>query len=127
LDVQLDLTTTHRQTRLFSSTSTYHSTDLLTARGIAHGTSGSTSYETIPPVRLETSGGVLLTMDMVMQRRDARRQLRDDDLIAIFKQTQISSLPPPFSLPFHGHHRKGKRKSAFCHIAPQSLQPLLQK
>ena len=40
---------------LFScSTSTYHSTDLLTARGVAHlvvhGTSGSTSYETIPPV-----------------------------------------------------------------------------
>jgi len=34
--------------------------DLLTARGVAHlvvhGTSGSTSYETIPPVRLETSG-----------------------------------------------------------------------
>jgi len=33
--------------RVFSSTSTYHSTDLLTARGV-HGTSGSTSYETIP-------------------------------------------------------------------------------
>jgi len=34
---------------LFSSTSTYHSTDLLTARGVAHlvvhGTTGSTSYE----------------------------------------------------------------------------------
>ena len=46
---------THRQTWLFSSTSTYHSTDLLTARGVAHlvvhGTSGSTSYETIPPGR----------------------------------------------------------------------------
>ena len=54
----LDLTTTHQQTWLFSSTSTYHSTDLLAARGVAHlvvlGTSGSTSYETIPPVRLET-------------------------------------------------------------------------
>ena len=32
----LDLTTRHRQTWLFSSTSTYHSTDLLTARGVAH-------------------------------------------------------------------------------------------
>jgi len=42
---------------------TYHSTDLLTARGVAHlvihGTNGSSSYETIPPVQLETSGGVL--------------------------------------------------------------------
>jgi len=75
----LDLTTTHRQTWLFSSTSTYHSTDLLTARGVAHGTSGSTSYETIPTVRLETSGGVLLTVDMVVQRRDGPRRLRDHD------------------------------------------------
>jgi len=62
----------------------YHSTDLLTARGIAHlvvhGTSGSTSYETIPPfVRLETSGGVLPTVDMVVQRRDGPHRLRDHD------------------------------------------------
>ena len=68
----LDLTTTHRQTWLFGSTSTYHSTDLLTARGVAHlvahGTSGSTSYEMIPPVRLVTSGDVLSTVDMVVQR-----------------------------------------------------------
>ena len=67
----LDLTMTHRQTGLFSSTSTYDSTDLLTARGVAHlvfhGTSDSTiRYETIPPVRLETSGGVLSTVDMVV-------------------------------------------------------------
>ena len=80
----LDLTTTHRQTWLFSSTSTYHSTDLLTARrGVAHlvvhGTSGLTSYETIPPVRLETSGGVLSTVDMVVQRRDGPRRLREHD------------------------------------------------
>jgi len=65
----LDLTASHRQTWLFGSTSTYHSTDLLTARGVAHlvvhGTSGSTSYETIPHVRLETSGDVLSTVDMV--------------------------------------------------------------
>jgi len=60
-----------------------HSTDLLTARGVAHlvvhGTSGSTSYETIPHVRLETSGGVLSTVDMVVQRRDGPRRLRDHD------------------------------------------------
>jgi len=66
----LDMTTTHRQMWLISSTLTYHSTDLLTARGVAHmvvhGTSGSTSYETIPSVRLETSGGVLSTVDMVV-------------------------------------------------------------
>jgi len=43
--------------------------------------SGSTSYETIPHVRLETSGGVLSTVDMVVQRRDGPRWLRelDDD------------------------------------------------
>jgi len=43
---------------------TYHSTDLLTTRGVAHlvvhGTSGSTSY-------------------MVVQRRDGPRRLRDHD------------------------------------------------
>jgi len=73
----------HRQTWLFTSTSTYHSTDLLTARGVVnlvvHGTSGLTSYETIPPIRLETFGGVLSTMDMVVQRRDGPRQLHDHD------------------------------------------------
>jgi len=37
-------------------------------------TSGSTSYETIPPVRLETSGDVLSTVDMVVQRRDGPRR-----------------------------------------------------
>ena len=86
LGTWLDLTTSHRQTWLFSCTSTYHSTDLLTARGVAHlvvhGTTGSTSYETIPHVRLESSGGVRLsTVDMVVQRRDGPRRLRelDDD------------------------------------------------
>ena len=81
LQSRLDLTTTHRQTWLFNSTSTYHSTILLTARGVAllvvHRTSGSTSYETIPHVRLETSGGVLSTVDMVVHRRDGPRRLRD--------------------------------------------------
>ena len=32
-----------------------------------------------PPVRLETSGGVLSTVDMVVQRRDGPRRLRDHD------------------------------------------------
>jgi len=83
--LRLDLTS-HRQTWLFGSTSTYHSTDLLTACGVAHlvvhGTSGSTSYETIPHVRLETSGDVLSTVDMVVQRHDGPswlRELDDDD------------------------------------------------
>jgi len=83
LGIWLDLTTSQWQTWLFSSTSTYHSTDLLTARGVAHlvvhGTSGSTSYETIPRVRLETSGGVLSTVDMVVQRRDGPGWLREHD------------------------------------------------
>ena len=83
LGMWLDLTTTHRQTWLFSCTPTYHSTDLLTARGVAHlvvhGTTGSTSYETIPSVRLESCGGVLSTVDMVVQRRDGPRRLRDLD------------------------------------------------
>ena len=83
LGMWLDLMTTHRQTRLFSSTSTYHSTDLLTTHGVAHlvvhRTSGSTIYETIPPVRLETSVGVLSTVDMVVQWSDGPRWLRDDD------------------------------------------------
>ena len=46
---------------------------------VDHGTTGSTSYETIPTVRLESSGGVLSTVDMVVQRRDGPRRLRDHD------------------------------------------------
>jgi len=51
---------------------------------VVHGTSGSTSYETIPSVPLETSKDVLSTVDMVVQRqrRDGPRRLRelyDDD------------------------------------------------
>jgi len=50
------------------------------AQVVIHGTTGSTSYETIPPlVRLESSGGVLSTVDMVVQRRDDPRRLRDHD------------------------------------------------
>ena len=68
----------------------YHSTDLLTVRGVAHlvvhGRSGSTSYETIPHAQLEISGDVLSTADVVVQRRDGPRRLReidddDDDMI----------------------------------------------
>jgi len=87
LGTWLDLTTTHRQTWLFSSTSTYHSTDLLTVRGVAHlvvhGTTCSTSYETIPPVRLESSGGVLSTVDMVVQRRDHHDDDGDDRKLTV--------------------------------------------
>ena len=83
LGTWLDLATSHRQTWLFSCTSMYHSTDLLTVRGVAHlvvhGTSGSTSYETIPHVQLEISGDVLSTADMVVQRRDGPRRLREID------------------------------------------------
>jgi len=83
LGVWLDLTTSHWQTWLFSSTSTYHSTELLTARGVAHlvvhGTSGLTNCETIPPIRLETSEGVLSTVDMVVQRCDGPRRLCDNE------------------------------------------------
>ena len=46
---------------------------------VVHGTSGSTSYETIPHARLESSGGVLSTVDIVVQRRDGPRRLRDRD------------------------------------------------
>jgi len=53
----------------------------------------STSHETIPPVRLESCGGVLSTVDMVVQRRDGPRRLRDHDddddkwprFVALFK------------------------------------------
>ena len=100
----LDLATSHRQTWLFSSTSMYHSTDLLTVRGVAHlvvhGTSGSnlTSYETIPHAQLEISGDVLSTADMVVQRRDGPHRLReidddDDDMIRDFQQTTVLLWP----------------------------------
>ena len=67
----------------------------MSLRGVAHlvvhGTSGSTSYETIPPVRLESSGGVLSTVNMVVQRRDGPRRLRDhddDDDVAALKSSR---------------------------------------
>ena len=45
---------------------------------VVHGTSGSTSYETIPHVRLETSGSMLSTVDKVLQRGHGPRRLRGD-------------------------------------------------
>jgi len=81
----------HRQTWLFSSASTYHSTELLTARGVVHlvvhGTSGSTSYETIPHVQLETSRDA---MDMVVQRRDGSRRLCKLDDKSPFSKEKIT-------------------------------------
>jgi len=78
-----DVTPANMALRLHINVGVYHSTDLLTARSVAHlvvhGTSGSTSYEMIPHVRLETSGGVLSTVDMVVQRRDGPRRLRERD------------------------------------------------
>jgi len=119
LGMWLDSTTSHRQTWLFSSTLTYHSTDLLTARGVAHlvfhGTSGLISYETIPHVRLESSGGVLSTVDMVVQRRDGPRWLReldvDDDDVLIPHSHKIIPIPShsqsniafPFLSPFYSN------------------------
>jgi len=79
----LGSTTIHRSTGRALRLHAIQRIDLLTARGVAHpvvyGTRGSTSYETIPPVRLETSGGVLSTVDTVVQRRDGPRRLRDCD------------------------------------------------
>jgi len=46
---------------------------------VVHGASGSTSYETIPRVRLETSGDLLSASGIVVQRRDGPRRLRDHD------------------------------------------------
>ena len=107
LGLWLDLTTSHRQTWLFSSTSTYHSTDLLTTLGVAHlvvhGTSGSTSYETIPHVRLETSGNVLSTVDMVVQRRDGPRWLRElDDVMTMMIHKTRSRRQAGRKMPRHG-------------------------
>jgi len=60
----------------------YHSTDLLTTwrhQPGRHRISGSTSYEMTPPIQLETSGGMLSTVDMVVQQHNGPRQLRDND------------------------------------------------
>ena len=46
---------------------------------VVHGSSGSTSYETTPHVRLETPGDVLSIVDMVVQRRNGPRRLREHD------------------------------------------------
>ena len=52
--------------------------------------------ETTVPVPLETSGGVLLTVDMVVQRRDGPRRLRshddDDDDGMIPENKQVATV-----------------------------------
>jgi len=56
-----------------------------------------TGYETIPHVRLETSGGVLSTVNMVVQRRDSPlwlRELDDDDDDSQFPFLAFSAFPP---------------------------------
>jgi len=75
-------------------------TDLLTALGL-------TSYETIPPVRLETSGGVLSTIEMVVQRRDGPRRLcdhDDDDEVQRIDDFVYSQLDWVFKLSYHKNH-----------------------
>ena len=47
------------------------------AHPVVHGISDSTNSETILPVLSETSGGVLSAVDMVVQRRNGHRRLRD--------------------------------------------------
>ena len=46
---------------------------------VVHGTSGSTSYKTIPSVPLETSGGVLSIVDVVVQQSDGPHQPHDNN------------------------------------------------
>jgi len=51
-------------------------------------------YDTIPPVQLETAGGVLSTMDMVVQLCNGPRRLCNDDepssivLLSLQKEAQ---------------------------------------
>ena len=75
--------------------------DLLTACGVTHlvvhGTSGSTSSEMIPSIQLETSGGVLSTVDMVVQRRDSPHWLRDDDALIRTKNERNGKHVQPVS------------------------------
>ena len=71
------------------------------AHPVVHGTNGSTSYETIPPVPLETSGGALSTVDMVVQRRDGPRRLRDRDDGDDETEVNISLLFSPYLVGLH--------------------------
>ena len=93
---------------------------LLAARRITHlvvhVTSGSTSYETIPLVRLETSGGVLSTVDMVVQRRDGPRRLREHDDDDDTDQICFTRCIQGF---IHDFFKGG---SCYCHL-PFSLSP----
>jgi len=73
-----------------------------------------TGYETIPFVRLETSGGVLSTVDMVLQRCDGPRWLRepdDDDDDDEFKKSLHCSLVCPNT---ETHRLRNARSLATC-------------
>jgi len=99
----------------------YHSTDLLTVRGVAHlvvhGTSGSTSYETIPHVLLEISGDVLSTADMVVQRRDGPRRLREiDDDDEMRQLDAVAQTPPQLHVTLPGPTRRRPLPSAISII-----------
>ena len=56
------LSTTHRQTLLFNSTLTYHSTDLLTTRGVSHLVVHRTSGSTIDATALAGYATAMMTM-----------------------------------------------------------------
>ena len=71
------------------------------ARGVVHRTSGLTSYETISPVRLESSGGVLSTVDMVAQRRDGPRWLRDTLLGVVILMCRRHATPTQAQVRLH--------------------------
>ena len=54
------------------------------------------------PIQLETSGGVLSNVDMVVQRRDSPRRLRnddDDDDEFLLKATRILLYRLPLLIP----------------------------
>ena len=55
-------------------------TDCLSvAHLVIHETSSLTRYEMIQPLPMETTGSMLSTVDMVVQRRDGPHRLRDND------------------------------------------------
>ena len=69
-------------------------TYLLTSRGVAHlvvhGTTGSTSYETTPPVPLETSGGEACCRPWTWWCRLRDHDDDDDDYTVLSKNPQKS-------------------------------------
>ena len=84
-------------------------------------TCGSTSYEAIPPVPApaETSGGVLSAVNMVVQRRDGPRRLRDDDDEDEWTSRTQGTLPTK-KCRQHAGRRSGKllRRDSFSNRNP---------